>query len=300
MNRLLLLAALVACGHPAPPPPPPSPAVPATPKDLDTAYNAKRYGECAQIAVQLAAQSKTQRATWLYNEACCEALAGTPEVAFATLDRALAAGLRGGGELEKDPDLAALHTDARWPSFVAKLAAADAAFLASIAEPKLRDELHALVATDQSARKAMIGAQNDPAALARVKDSDVVSTARMHEIVATHGWPGTKLVGADGAHDAWLLVQHADQDVAFQKQCLALMQAMGADVSATDIAYLEDRVAVAENRPQTYGTQFGPDHQPRPMVDPEHVDARRKTVGLGTMAEYREQMRAMYGHSFEK
>ena len=35
------------------------------------------------------------------------------------------------------------------------------------------------------------------------------------------------------------------------------------------------------------------------MVDPANIDARRKAVGLGTMAEYRVQMRKMYGETIE-
>lgn len=67
------------------------------------------------------------------------------------------------------------------------------------------------------------------------------------------------------------------------------------DADPQNYAYLYDRVAVAENRPQRFGTQFGPDREPRPIEDEANVDARRKAIGLGTMAEYRQQMRARYG-----
>jgi hypothetical protein len=39
------------------------------------------------------------------------------------------------------------------------------------------------------------------------------------------GWPGSTLVGTDGAHAAWLIVQHADADPALQEKCLKLMTA---------------------------------------------------------------------------
>ena len=51
---------------------------------------------------------------------------------------------------------------------------------------------------------------------------------------------------------------------------------------------------MAEGRKQTYGTQFS-GSDPDPIEDEEHVDERRKTVGLPTMEEYRRQMQEMYG-----
>jgi hypothetical protein len=43
-------------------------------------------------------------------------------------------------------------------------------------------------------------------------------------VIEKHGWPGKSLVGADGAQAAWLLVQHADLDREFQRQCLPLLK----------------------------------------------------------------------------
>jgi len=65
-----------------------------------------------------------------------------------------------------------------------------------------------------------------------VQASDRKTTARMKEIVAKHGWPGKRLIGEDGANAAWLLVQHADANLVFQKQCLALMKPL---VDAGDV-----------------------------------------------------------------
>jgi hypothetical protein len=35
------------------------------------------------------------------------------------------------------------------------------------------------------------------------------NTARLKAVVVDHGWPGRSLVGEDGAHAAWLILQHA-------------------------------------------------------------------------------------------
>ncbi len=117
----------------------------------------------------------------------------------------------------------------------------------------------------------------------------------MKEIVKKHGWPTKKMVGFDGTRAAWLLVQHADQEVHFQHKCLILMEAHKDDgqVTKSDLAYLTDRVSVNESKPQVYGTQG---HivegvwQPRAMIDKENVEKRRSAMGLMTLKKYIEFM----------
>jgi hypothetical protein len=124
---------------------------------------------------------------------------------------------------------------------------------------------------------------------------DVANTARMQEIVDRIGWPTVSKVGAQASSSAWLLVQHASHDRAFQKQCLALMQAQSAsEVKPSHIAYLEDRVRMGEGQPQLYGTQFYTDEHgrfgPWPIEDVDNVDLRRASVGLSTLAEYTQEI----------
>src|SRR5262245_20457116 len=53
---------------------------------------------------------------------------------------------------------------------------------------------------------------------------DRACTKRMKEIVDEVGWPVAAKVGKLAANDAWLLVQHADQDPDFQRRCLKLIE----------------------------------------------------------------------------
>ena len=70
-----------------------------------------------------------------------------------------------------------------------------------------------MVQEDQDARKEIFKTPSpDAAALRRLADIDRKNTARMKEIIENKGWPGKSLVGGDGAHAAWLLVQHADRE----------------------------------------------------------------------------------------
>ena len=160
-------------------------------------------------------------------------------------------------------------------------------------DDSLRDELLRMVKEDQDARGALIKSGfADPAAAGKMEAVDRRNTARLKETVDKDGWPGRSRVGKDGAHAAWLLVQHADKDRAFQKRCLALLEkaVKAAEANGQDLAYLTDRVRVGEGKKQLYGTQFqgaGDKLDPYPIEDEANVDRRRKDVGLPTMAEYR-------------
>jgi len=135
--------------------------------------------------------------------------------------------------------------------------------------------------------------------LTKLTEIDGRNRARMKEIVDRYGWPGNSLVGRDGSNAAWLLVQHADPDHPFQKRCVGLLAeaVKKGDASPQHLAYLTDRVRVAENAKQVYGTQFHEvdgKMQPFPIDDESNVDKRRKEVGLPTLAEYRKTIEATY------
>lgn len=128
------------------------------------------------------------------------------------------------------------------------------------------------------------------------------NTERMKDIIDEIGWPSISKVGKAGSSNAWLLVQHADHDLDFQKKCLELMklEAEG-EVSKRDIAYLEDRILTGQGMPQSYGTQFytNSDGQlvPLPIQDPDNVDKRRAVMGLETLTENQKRMQKQYGRN---
>ena len=133
-----------------------------------------------------------------------------------------------------------------------------------------------------------------PEEIAAMMRVDEANTAWLAELTTRRGWPGRTLAGEDGAHAAWLLAQHADPEA--QPAFLELLRAAVAagEASATDLAYLDDRVRLYAGQPQLYGTQFRDDGQgPRPWTieDPENLDRRRASVGLGAFADYEAPMR---------
>lgn len=133
------------------------------------------------------------------------------------------------------------------------------------------------------------------AMVARILDTlDPSNTAFLKaEVDRRGGWPPESDIGEGAAHFAWLLVQHADRDPAFQERVLALMEPMVAagEADGADFAYLFDRVARAANRPQRFGTQgncvTGENRwTPFEMEDPGLIDERRAAVHLQPMADY--------------
>ena len=128
---------------------------------------------------------------------------------------------------------------------------------------------------------------------------DVANTDRLRAIVVEFGWPGCALVGEQGAEHAWLLAQHADHQLDSQRLFLEeLQRAVAAgDAPARHAAYLTDRVAMNEGRPQTYGTQIRDvrdgEGVPWPIADPQQLDERRAGVGLTAFAQYVAQWRGM-------
>lgn len=159
-------------------------------------------------------------------------------------------------------------------------------------------ELAAMVEVDQRLRTPPPGGERKFARFLSLEERmewnriDVGNTDRLREIVREHGWPGRSLVGEDGCHNAWLLAQHADRQLDFQREALALLaQAVAAeDASAKDLAYLTDRVRMNEGREQLYGTQIADVTDgravPWPIEDPERLDERRAAAGLERFADY--------------
>ncbi len=261
------------------------------------AYDAKEFGRCAErflTAVSTAGESK--KAELLYSAACCQALEGKPDLALETLERAFEVGLKDGQQVKEDADFVSVNKTPRFAALVAKLIERDASF-EKATQPKVRDEIQAMVKIDQELRQQAIkNTSHDLVLQSKLEAVDKKNTKRMKEIVAKYGWPGQTLVGRKAAQGAWLLVQHADRDVAFQKQMLVLIEAAAKkkDVAPANVAYLADRIATAEKRKQVYGTQFGPDLVPMPIEDEAQVDERRQSLGLDSMADYAETMKAVY------
>jgi hypothetical protein len=151
-----------------------------------------------------------------------------------------------------------------------------------VTHPQLRDELMAMRERDQKHR---LPGQRDERLTAQ---ADAANQSRLRAIVKEFGWPTLPMVGLKASQGAWLIVQHADNDLAFQQATLALITPLSEQglVPKAHVAYLHDRVS----KPQRFGTQGAcvgkGKWEPREIADAALVEERRKSMGLEPLAEY--------------
>jgi hypothetical protein len=161
------------------------------------------------------------------------------------------------------------------------------------ADLDLRGELLRRRDADQAPRRKMRpGTPVDQDLVGQMEATQRDNVEWLKQVIADRGWPGRSLVGPDGADAAWLIAQHADHDLNFQQECLRLLEqaAAAGEVSQSNVAYLTDRVMLAETGRQRYGTQFGYGEEgpePLPLEEPDRIDELRASAGLIPLAEYR-------------
>ena len=180
--------------------------------------------------------------------------------------------------------------------------------LESETSPRSR-ELLRRTARDQLYRHAWSGGEQvwgelSPGANGRVMSrlmratclTDRDNTAWLKADVEANGWFTIPATGAEASSAAWLMAQHADRDRDFQRHVLALMEPLVAtgEVSRANYAYLWDRIAVSEKRPQRYGTQgrcTAPGKwEPDEIEDRTRVEALREEARIGSLVEYEAHM----------
>ena len=183
--------------------------------------------------------------------------------------------------------------------------------------PTLADRLLARPLSEQMLRKGLGWGEGelshapplDPPVKAIVRarigialaEADRANTAWLKGIVEKQGWPKISEVGEHASFQAWLLVQHADADPAFQLRALRLMEPLVArgEVSKRNYAYLYDRVMLKIAGKQRYATQAmcsGGKRVPQPLEDAAAVERLRTEAGLEPLKQYMAELDAMAGN----
>jgi hypothetical protein len=179
---------------------------------------------------------------------------------------------------------------------------------------EVRTELIAMGRKDQEVRRRSdaVFTPDDlrnppPALLAYIKEQNSVDAAnlkRLEEIIAKHGWPGSRQFGSEASGAAWVILQHAPLES--QEKYLSILQkaAAAGDARSADVAMLEDRVLVRRGRNQRYGTQIVSNAKGEPEVapveSPKDLAALRESVGLPPMDEYLRRGEADIGRAIAR
>lgn len=201
-------------------------------------------------------------------------------------------------DLTKDKRLAPLRKYPEWNALLEgikrnrkrKFPNINAALADKLDEIKYADQYYRLRIEDMQ-QKYGPGSEEWKSFLQKWQRQDSINLKKVLVIMDEYGWLGDEEVGYDGNTTLFLVIQHADS--ATQRKYLPLMRIAVKEgkASGSDLALLEDRVALGMGKKQIYGSQVSIDPVTRqaivlPLEDPDNVDKRRAAVGLPALSGY--------------
>lgn len=156
-------------------------------------------------------------------------------------------------------------------------------------DPLWTDKLAPLVERDHFTREAIIkrGTLNDTYH-PEMEKVHLENARKLKNLIEKNGFPVLSNAGEQGVKLSWLIIQHAISWPDFMEECLIQMRlaAAAGDYPLDLVAYTDDRIAVYENRPQLYGTNFDwqdGELKPTAVEDVDHLNFRRKSMGLAEL-----------------
>lgn len=123
-----------------------------------------------------------------------------------------------------------------------------------------------------------------------VASIDEANLTAVEQILGKCGMPAPESVGKLGYSAIWLVIQHASADK--RKKYFPMIKKGMEDglFEKQDVALMEDRMLMDDGLPQLYGSQVMMNtdgtYELYELQDSENVDARRKEMGMGSLAGY--------------
>ena len=227
-----------------------------------------------------------------YKAASVYALNKQTDKAFHYLELALENGWTEADFLSFDPYFENLKklTPDRWKKIEQKAFLKEQQYQQVLKFPVLRRQINLMALTDQKMRFKKIQSkdQHEIEILnQQIQAADLNNLNEAKKILQKYGWPKISEIGKDGSNNFWLIVQHGDHDVKFQKLALSKMEKFVGtkEIDMENYAFLYDRVQCNLNYKQLYGTQViwtenGRATGFRNILKEDHVDKRRRSIGL--------------------
>ncbi len=237
----------------------------------------------------------------IYNAACSNALANRIEIAFILLESIVYTPMdpyTSYEHLSKDKDLEVLHTHSKWLPLVEK-AKSNRINQYTQLDLALMEELSIIYDDDQLLRREELELIKTYGELsyevnvirAAIAFKDSINVLKVTKILDERGWLGPNVVGRDGNSTLFLVIQHASLDVQIKYLPMIKVAVQNGIAQASELAMLEDRIAIRKGEKQIYGSQIGFNKETntyyvQPVIDPTNIDQRRLKVGLIPIAEY--------------
>jgi len=269
-------------------------------KKADSLYKAKEYKKSANAYSEAFKANGWKGSTYdRYYAACSWALAGFPDSAFYQLYRtATKANYANYRQICTDPALTSLHNDKRWEPILEIIKQNQDKAEASLNKP-LVHQLDSIYLEDQKYRKQIdeiekkfgLDSKEMKTQWKIINEKDSSNVIKISAILDKYGWLGAEVIGGWGNNILFLVIQHSD--IATQEKYLPMLRdaVKNGKASGSNLALLEDRVALRQGKHQIYGSQIGRDTETQlyyvsPLEDPDNVDKRRAAVGLNPIADY--------------
>jgi hypothetical protein len=236
-----------------------------------------------------------------YNAACCWARAKNTDSAFKMLQIAVYKGnLTDYQMMLSDEDFNSLHGLKEWDEMVnaTKLNASehkkklDTALVTQLRvvrrldqEERLQlDELRKLTFSEANTKQEV-------ELRSSIRKHDSINLSTVQSIIDLFGWLGPEKIGEQGSQTLFLVIQHADLKTQLKYLPVLREAVEKGNALPRELAFLEDRVALRQNKKQIYGSQLWTNRTlgrtfTQPVIDPDNLDKRRASVWLEPMNEY--------------
>ncbi|MDO6705532.1 DUF6624 domain-containing protein [Photobacterium sp. 1_MG-2023] len=168
---------------------------------------------------------------------------------------------------------------------------------------QLQSQLSEMAAVDQEIRRVLgqSGRHQAPEELrAQVSKIDEVNTSKLKKMLEGRSWFTAPEVGTEGIRSAFLIIQHSP-DLEFQVKMLPKLRQSylnGEGITGQQLALITDRVLLAKDNKQIYGTQARFDEGIiviEPIENPATVNERRAEMGMPPLEDYFKLLEEMYG-----
>ncbi len=232
-----------------------------------------------------------------YNYACIYGLKENKDSSIKYLEQSLSftVGLRP----LSDPDFYFLHATPEWDSVEARIFRLNKLRIKNIKNVEFAKKLYKLCAADQAYYSEIDFAEKKYGHEAKqVKDIwrkkeklNQQNQRELEELLTEKGWPKRSDVGLEATNSAFLIIQHSDLDKMKKYIPIIKKYCTEGEGSCSAFAMMFDRIKVAQNLPQRYGTQVQYNKKKKayelfPLENEGQLHEYREWAGLPTIEDY--------------